>query len=142
MAVKKIDKNMVIDADALKAVNLNKIKNSVLTPHKKEFDILIKNSKTNDFGNNVILKKSAVDEIIFKNRIKHIKTGCDRMAVAGTGDILAGLAAGLLAKGYSPEKSAKMAAEISGNLGNLAKKEFGNHFIASDIIDLMKKAFQ
>ncbi len=98
----RINKPLVIDADALKAIDLRTINNAILTPHKKELETLLNNSKSNNtkkiIGTNIIIKKGTVDEIITKEKIFYNNTGCDRMAVAGTGDVLAGLAVGLLAK--------------------------------------------
>ncbi len=139
----KIQKPLVIDADALKIVDISKLENAILTPHKKEYETLLKNSKFKDIkkliGTNIIIKKGPVDEIITKEKTYYNKTGCDRMAVAGTGDILAGLAVGLLAKGLKPKVAAKAAVFISGRLGEQAKKHHGNNFIASDLLNLIKK---
>jgi len=44
----KLQKPIVIDADALKMIKLQDVENSILTPHQKEFEILIKNSKLNE----------------------------------------------------------------------------------------------
>ena len=42
--VKKSKKPLVIDADALKVISLADINNSILTPHPREFEILLRNS--------------------------------------------------------------------------------------------------
>lgn len=73
-AIKKIDKKkekyFVIDADALKFVELKDIYNSILTPHMKEFEIILKNNKINkNLINNITrLKqnKKIKDNIKFK----------------------------------------------------------------------------
>lgn len=145
----KQKKPLVIDADAIKSVKLYELKNSIITPHKGEYAILIKNSKINQkndnkniqkyLGTNIIIKKGPIDEILTKDKIYYNKTGCDRMAVAGTGDILAGLAVGLLAKTKNQLSAAKTAAYLSGKFGEKAKKDYGNNFIASDILKYIKK---
>ncbi|MBR9690476.1 NAD(P)H-hydrate dehydratase [Candidatus Woesearchaeota archaeon] len=135
--VKNVNNPIVIDADALKTVDLGSVRNAVFTPHKKEYDILTR--KSNDIGENVIIKKGPVDMIITKNKKIENKTGCDRMAVAGTGDVLAGLVAGLLAKGYGLFEAAKKAAFINGKLGEKARKDFGDHFVASDLLEYIRK---
>lgn len=135
--VYSINKPIVIDADAIKAVDISKVNGAIFTPHMGEFQILMKGNK--DIGSNVILKKGPVDEIITSDKVYYNKTGVDRMAVAGTGDILAGIVVGLLARGYSMVESAKLGAEISGKLGELAKKEFGDTFVASDLLGFFHK---
>ena len=56
------------------------------------------------------------------------------MTVGGTGDVLSGLAAGLLAK-MKPFDAALVAIYINGLAGNLAFKHAGLHIIATDLID-------
>jgi NAD(P)H-hydrate epimerase len=64
------------------------------------------------------------------------------MTVGGTGDVLSGLAAGLLAK-MRPFDAAVVAIYVNGLAGNLAFKQSGLHIIATDLIDnlplVMKK---
>ena len=43
--VKETKKPLVIDADALKQIQLQDVKNSILTPHLGELSLLLKNSK-------------------------------------------------------------------------------------------------
>lgn len=144
LIINRIKKPLVIDADALKAVDIKKLKNTILTPHKREFEILMKNSDLdletlkNYLKNNVIIRKGKIDEIITNKKIFYNKTGCDRMAVAGTGDVLAGLTVGLLAKGLTKINAAKTAAYVNGVLGEKAKKKLGNNFTASDLLTEIK----
>ena len=42
--VRQTKNPLVIDADALKHIRLQDVKNSILTPHEGEFKILLKNS--------------------------------------------------------------------------------------------------
>ena len=64
------------------------------------------------------------------------------MATGGSGDVLTGLLAGLLAQGYSSEDAAMVGVYIHGLAGDLAAKELGNRaMIASDIINNIGKAF-
>ncbi len=143
--VKKINKPAVIDADGVKAVKLQDVKNSILTPHGKEFEMLLKNSgiKEKDLqknlNNNVIVVTGPIDKIISKNKIRYNKTGNEGMTVGGTGDVLAGLAVGFLAQGYSQIDSACWAAYINGRLGDMLKKKKGYSFIASDLVEDLKK---
>jgi len=62
------------------------------------------------------------------------------MTKGGTGDILAGLATGFLAKSKELFKSATAASYINGLLGDqLLKKKKGYSFIASDILEDLTK---
>lgn len=125
----------VIDADALKMIRLENLDNTILTPHKKEYEILMSNSE-NNLNNNVIILKGKVDRIITKNTTYLNKTGNPDMAKAGTGDVLAGLSAGILANTRNLEESAKAAAWLSGYLGDVLKKrKKGYYYIASDLIE-------
>ena len=138
--LKQLDKPLVIDADALHATFLDKIKskNVILTPHQKEFEVFEKNN--NNFKlkvNQVIIKKGNIDNIITKNKILKNKTGVPEMAVAGTGDVLAGLAAGFLAQHIEPKQAAINATYLNGKAGELAKKNFGN-FTAEELLNFLK----
>ena len=144
--IKKINNLKVIDADALKLIRLQDVKNTILTPHHKEFSILLKNSKLkkNEFkkclDNNVILLKGQVDVIISKNKTVFNKTGNEGMSKAGTGDVLAGLSAGFLAQGKDLLQSAINAAYFNGLIGDiLLKKKKKFSFLASDMVDDIKK---
>lgn len=142
----KIDKNKVIDADGIKSVKLQDVKNAILTPHQREFKILLKNSKLNEnnfkryLNNNVILLKGTVDKIISKNKTLLNKTGNAGMSKAGTGDVLAGLCAGFLGQGLSLQQSAVNAAYFNGLIGDiLLKKKKGFTYLASDMVEEIKR---
>jgi len=144
--VRELDKKFVIDADALKFVKLQDLKNCILTPHAKEMRLLLKNSKLNSknykdkLENNIILLKGEKDAIISKKRVVVNKTGNAGMTKAGTGDVLAGLAAGFLAQGLSLFQSSINAAYFNGLAGDiLLKKKKGFSYLASDLVDEIKK---
>jgi len=145
--IKKLSKiKLVIDADALKVVRLQDLKNCVLTPHKKEFEILLKNSGVKELkkvlGNNVVLLKGPVDKIISRTKTKLNKTGNEGMSKAGTGDVLAGLTAGFISQGYSLFDSAYYAAYFNGKTGDMLKKKKGYSFLASDLAEDVKKVIK
>ncbi len=163
--VKKCQIPLVVDADALKPMSFKDFTNTLVTPHFTELEMMLTNSKK-DFlfpklkqgnakeqgdilqGNlryfltnkNVLLLKGATDVVISRNRMGFNRTGNPGMAKAGTGDILAGLAAGFLAKTGELYKSAIAAAYINGLMGDLLlKKKKGYSFIASDILEDLGK---
>lgn len=72
-------------------------------------------------------------------------TGNPGMATGGTGDILMGLAAGLLAQhtGRPPAEVARAAVYLHGLAGDLAARELGQaSLIAGDLLDALPRAFR
>ena len=116
---------------------LNKIKNAriILTPHLSELSRLLESCKaggdisvkalaenpeakiaagnflTAKFPETTIIMKSANTFISSENETFIIADGAPSLAKGGSGDILAGLAAGLLAQGYTARSAAITAAE-------------------------------
>ncbi len=164
--VKKSLKPLVIDADAIKHISLEIIKNAILTPHIIELSILLENSgidksiinnlrntksiikksviiknilKKYKNKNIVILLKGRIDAIISRNRIVYNKTGNAGMTKAGTGDVLAGLCLGFLGQGLGLFQSAINAAYFNGLAGDiLLKKKKGFTYLASDLVEEIK----
>ena len=87
----------------------------ILTPHGGEARTLLGHQADEEHlhrfarSNRIILKKGRVDLITDGRRWQHNHRGNPRMAVGGTGDCLAGLAAGLLARGCDPFDAARLA---------------------------------
>ena len=147
--VQETKKPLVIDADALKHIKLQDVKNAILTPHRKEFNILLKNSKLKQTNfikhlkNNIILLKGPVDQIISTSRTYYNKTGNAGMSKAGTGDVLAGLCVGFLGQGLSLPQSAINAAYFNGLIGDiLLKKKKGFTYLASDMVEEIKRVLK
>ena len=147
--IKETKKPLVVDADALKHIKLQDVKNAILTPHKGEFKILFKNSRLNEgnfrkhIGNNVILLKGPVDQIISSSKIAYNKTGNAGMTKAGTGDVLAGLCVGFIGQGLDLFTSACNAAYFNGLAGDiLLKKKKGFTYLASDLAEEIKKVLK
>ncbi len=143
--VKETKKPIVIDADALKHIKLQDVKNAILTPHQKEFEVLLKNSKLNKnnykkhLKNNIILKRGEVDEIETLSKTYFNKTGNAGMTKAGTGDVLAGLCVGFLGQGIGLLQSAINAAYFNGLAGDIMlKKKKGFTYLASDLVGEIK----
>ena len=145
---KKIKAKFVVDADAIKAISLDDIDNAVLTPHKLEFQMLLKNSNLTEknfkqkLKNNIIVLKGRYDRIISAKRTKISKTGNPGMSVGGTGDILAGMLAGFLAQSFNPEDAAYYAAYINGLIADKLYKTYGYGFIASDFLHEIAKTIK
>ncbi len=158
--VAKIKKPIVLDADALKQVELNLIKGRddvILTPHISEFKSVFKVDKdlkldidSYDFNkvdenitefqqitrqiNGSVIVKGQYDLILSKTRFKINKTGNAGMTVGGTGDALSGIATGLLSQNLNAFDSVSLAAFINGLAGDEAFKEKGNGFSATDLV--------
>jgi NAD(P)H-hydrate epimerase len=70
-------------------------------------------------------------------------TGNPGMATGGTGDVLTGVIAALLAQGLAPFEAAQLGVYLHGLAGDLAASEIGQvSLIASDLIRFLSKAFR
>ena len=166
--IKKSPRLKVVDADALKSLSFKDFSNCVITPHATELEMMFINSSKEFLlpklrsanvkekadilqgnlryflqNNNVLLLKGPTDIIISRNKIGFNRTGNQGMTKAGTGDILAGLTVGFLAKSKEMYKSALAASFINGFVGDyLLKKKGGYSFIASDLLDDFEKVIK
>ena len=158
--VAKIKKPIVLDADALKQVELSLIKNRediILTPHIFEFKSFFKVgddlkldigsydfnkvdeniTKFQQITRNIkatVVIKGEYDLILSGNRFKINKSGNAGMTVGGTGDALAGIATSLLSQGLSSFDSASLATFINGLAGDEVYNIKGNGFSATDLV--------
>lgn len=151
------EKLKVIDADGIKLLSLQEMSNSLITPHTVELKILLENSGLDSIneiknknkkarelqkhvGTNVLLVKGLTDYVISRTKIKKITGGNPGMARAGMGDVLAGLCAGFLAQTGDLFASAEAASFVNKRMGDLLlRKKKGYSFIASDMIEEMKR---
>jgi len=150
--VKKCNVPVVVDADGLSALGKGFVseRKMILTPHIREFEKLggdpqrAGNSvkELAKLTNSVILLKGEVDMISDGERTRFNTTGNAGMTSAGTGDVLSGIAAGLLSKGMSCFDAAALSAFISGRAGEHAFEEMSYGMTATDIIDSIPKVFK
>jgi NAD(P)H-hydrate epimerase len=143
---------MVLDADALKALaghrDLLNGKSGVMTPHHRELEVLVGKDIANDWSSRqnaamsvapgtkwTILLKGPVDLVTDGKSIKMNRTGNAGMSVGGTGDVLAGITVGLLAKKATPFNAARMSAYINGAAGDLAFEKYSYGMMATDLLD-------
>lgn len=135
-----MNKPLVVDADAIKAISLKDVKHAILTPHKREFQMLLENTHIRKLQlqkhitDNVIIEKGSVDVVYTKGKVKYNKTGNPAMTVGGTGDILAGLAVGFYSQTKDSWNSAIAAAYINGFCGDIIRGEIGAGLVASDML--------
>ncbi|MDD1669740.1 MAG: NAD(P)H-hydrate dehydratase, partial [Methanomicrobiales archaeon] len=81
----------------------------------------------------VILLKGPVDVISDGTRVRFNPTGSPAMAVAGTGDVLAGVTGALLCR-LPAFEAACIAAYVNGSAGMLAAQKRGDGMTASDLV--------
>jgi len=159
--LKKLNRPCVFDADALNIISLQKEllklipKNSILTPHPKEFDRLFgehhstydritkARQASEEYGIIIVLKGSNTLIVTPDGKLSFNSTGNPGMATAGSGDVLTGILVGLLAQGYSPEDTARIGVYLHGLAGDLAlANESQESLLAGDIINSLGKAFR
>ena len=152
---------MVIDADGLKALASSDIKLNpeltVLTPHWGELGILLdedlgdstdaENRKEQALKaarkfNSIVVLKGPIDYVAHPDgRIRENRTGVPAMTVGGTGDVLTGIIASLLAHKKGAYRAAIAGVYISGTAGELAFEKLGDHLVATDCIEEIPFAF-
>jgi NAD(P)H-hydrate epimerase len=154
-------KPLVLDADALNIISKDKTlwdiipKNSILTPHPKEFERLFGKSNNSqemfDMQKEmairyqvIIVLKGAFTRVCTPNGDVYINsTGNSGMATAGSGDVLTGMITGLLAQQYLPHEAAVFGVYLHGLAGDFALgKQSKESLIATDIIDYIGKAYK
>lgn len=152
---------IVLDADALNILSLNKDwfklipKNSILTPHNKEFQRMLGSWENEEqkielqlsfskMYNCVLVLKGPGTKIstpegnIFENT-----TGNPGMAKGGSGDALTGMITAFLAQGYSSIEAAQLGVFLHGLAGDLAVKKYSEYgLLASDLIEFIPEAFK
>ena len=153
-------KPLVLDADALNILSEHREmlsllpKDSIITPHIKEFDRLAGSSANNwqrldkarEFSQKwqliTVLKGAHTAVINTDGKIKFNTTGNPGMATGGSGDVLLGIIASLRAQGLTGIDSATAGTFIHGRAGDIAAgKKSMTSLLASDIIDALSEIF-
>ena len=151
---------LVLDADALNLLAGHSEwwrflpKNTLLTPHPKEFERLF-GATENSIARNALQRRKAQQlgvYIILKGAYTAIacpdgscwfnSTGNPGMATGGTGDALTGILTGLLAQGYPPHDAALLGVYLHGLAGDLAARSRSQAgMTAGDVIDHLGAAW-
>lgn len=150
---------LVVDADTLNILSKHPdwLKylppGSILTPHPKELSRLI-GEWSDDFDkiersrlfarkyNIIVVIKGAHTLIVDTDNIYVNSSGTPALATAGSGDVLSGIIAGLLAQGYKLIVAAQLSVYIHGMTATIASKEINSRsFIATDIINNIGKVY-
>jgi NAD(P)H-hydrate epimerase len=158
--IPKIEVPVVLDADALywcAMRNLPFPKGAVLTPHlgemrrllhsevskvTKEFFVAVQ--QYSDEKGVCIVLKGGPSFIFYPQELPLVSTkGDPGMATAGSGDVLTGVVASLLAQGLHSRDAAALGTYLHGSAGEAAATEQGSRsMIASDIISHLPNAFR
>jgi len=161
--VKSVKCRVVLDADALNAFEgdaaaLKAVAGrAVLTPHEGEYQRLFGRKPAEDragrikdtcraatiTGACVVLKGFQTVVADPEGNIFVNLTGNPGMATAGTGDVLTGMLAAILAQGWSLYDAARFAVYLHGRAGDLAAKKQGEiSLIATDLLCLLPAVFK
>ncbi|MQA73213.1 MAG: NAD(P)H-hydrate dehydratase [Solirubrobacterales bacterium] len=159
---RRIEAPLVIDADGLNAIagRLDSLADrpapTVLTPHAGELGRLLERDSTaisaarldsareaaRLSGAIVVLKGN--DTIVVGPDGRPVVNGLDSpaLATAGTGDVLTGVVAALLARGLGPREAAAAAVYAHARAGRLAAERIGaaESVIATDVIAALPRA--
>ena len=149
----------LLDADALYCISRRPLllrsipKGSVLTPHAVEFDRLFGSHQTDEERLKKAIDVSKLHEITIVLKGRYTMTvrpdgkvyinssGNPGMATAGSGDVLTGVIASLIAQGYAPDWAVVLGVYAHGLAGDLAAQEHDVYGVmASDIADNMGRA--
>src|SRR6058998_2502785 len=157
--VRALNLPTVLDADALTAAgeDLGCLagKRGIVTPHHKEYEVLTGTTLPGDprvtieavkaFAKKsgfTVLLKGAPDVIADGASHRLNKVHNVGMTKGGTGDSLAGICGGLLAKRVPPFIAARMAAFANGYAGNLAFEEKSYGMMTTDLIEKVPRVLK
>lgn len=161
--ITKIEHPVIIDADGINAIagHLKILKEAkaplLLTPHPGEMARLIgKTSKDVQKDRIGIARRFSMEHKVFlvlkgartiisdpHGNVFINPTGNPGMATAGSGDVLTGIIAGLIAQGMETHTASIAGVYIHGLAGDMALEEFGEMgMIAGDIIERIPRAIK
>ena len=160
--IEELTKPCVVDADGLNALTMDRIAGRsgtspmVLTPHPGEMVRLTgipaervrgarEESARDAAGRSratVLLKGAGTVTASTEGEIYLNPTGNDGLATAGSGDVLTGIIAALLAGGVSGVRAAALGAYLHGLAGDFAAEARGRvGMIAGDVLEAVPAAF-
>jgi len=152
--IQECETPIVADAEALHALasgpDVIHGKKILLTPNAGEFQVLsgrpwprtgkeratsVKSLAAKYHA--TVIVKGGLDFVSDGSRVVIDRAGSPYMTKGGDGDLLAGVAGALMARGHSPFDAARVAAYIVGRAGEMASKKFGEGTLASDTLGLI-----
>jgi NAD(P)H-hydrate epimerase len=152
---------LVMDADALNIIAENKTwlsflpAHSILTPHPKEFERLFGKTENDEerLKLQIEISRKYTIYIVFKTAHTCItcpdgivffnSTGNPGMAKGGSGDVLTGIIAGLIAQGYNNKEACVLGVYLHGLAADMAATKKAEEYIsATDIILALADAYK
>ncbi len=155
MLLEKFEKTLVIDADGINLLRLHidalrgRTATTILTPHEGEFERLRSKALSDRIDNAVEVANDLGAIIVLKGHntiitdgteifINH--TGNPGMAVGGSGDVLAGMIAGLVVQGISPIQAAACSVWIHGAAGDICAEQIGQYgMLPVDMLEIIPR---
>lgn len=154
-----VNRPVVLDADALNCIAKRPIlldylpMLSVLTPHAGEFDRIFGPQPSHEarlrkaidvaqFHRVIIVLKGRYTAVVRPDgNVFFNSSGTPALATPGSGDVLTGIIASLMAQGNKPEKATVIACFIHGVAGEIAAAEHGEYGVtAMDVARCVGKA--
>lgn len=151
---------LVLDADALNIISKDENhlklipKNSIITPHPKEFERLfgktensferlnLAKTKAKELEIIVVLKDHHTQVVTPNGEIFYNITGNSGLAKGGSGDILTGILTSLLAQKYSSEEAAIFGVWLHGNAADFAAEKYSKEAMQpTNVIDEIGNIF-
>jgi len=159
--LKEYKKPLIIDADALNILSknpeqlINIPKNSMITPHPKEFERLfgktansferleLARKKASELEIIIVLKDHHTQIITPEKKVYYNITGNSGMAKGGSGDVLLGIITSLLAQNYSPKNAAIFGVWLHGKAGDFAAEKYSKEaMLPTNLIDELGNVFK
>ncbi|KPE52321.1 bifunctional ADP-dependent NAD(P)H-hydrate dehydratase/NAD(P)H-hydrate epimerase [Chryseobacterium indologenes] len=158
--LKQYSSPVVLDADALNMLSENQEslkyipEKSIITPHPKEFERLFGSTansferleqarkKAGELNIYIILKDHHTQVVTPEGRVFYNITGNAGLAKGGSGDILTGILASLLAQGYSTEEACLLGVWLHGKAADLAAEKYAKEsMLPTDVINELGSVF-
>jgi len=160
--VSRIDAPLLIDADGLNALGTDlgslaaRSHPTVLTPHAGELARLLGSSsgevsesrlgsarRAADAADAVVVLKGDDSLVVEGERIAVNAEGSPALATAGTGDVLSGTIAALIARGMEPYEAACAGVLAHARAGRIAAERIGTEsVIATDVIEALPEGLR
>lgn len=139
---------MVLDADATKQVKLVSLEETILFANKKEYEYLKRFNNFSDehvmpsLGTNILVIKGREDIILSLKGRSKVRGGHARATVAGTGDVLSGIAAAFYSQTGDAQRSALAACKVAKETAEMLGRQCDFSFIASDMVNALPGAIK
>lgn len=150
---------LVVDADGLRMLGNGQLARQapmILSPHSGEAAAILGLSAhevdenrpsaaralMTKYPKATVILKGAASITGHQGRLFVNTTGSPEMATPGSGDVLSGMVAGLLAQHLTPDTAAPLATYWHGWAGDVATEAFGPTLVATDLIDALPRALR